>query len=266
MRVTGDIYDRGHAMRHITFPLLPSLKHAHTMPGKNAIVPPVYRAFGRLKMISHFKQAAVSAYQVVIVSGTFQVPSRTRCSVPAQKTSTRTILRVPAVDPSLVVQKSQCSTYGVQFVQHHGLMSAVVTCRRGSSGYVYTVHAYRVGNCMPCQRHGPVKLVGSSTSASNCHLRRQNDLAQQHPEPSFVTTPDQKNLSQVTEVQLKRTGKLRKQNPTHRKLKTSGPITEYDSHPPTWSSVFVSTRPIASLCCMWERNSTDPPAEHRTSS
>jgi hypothetical protein len=40
---------------------------------------------------------------------------------------------------------------------------------------VYTVYAYRVGNCMPCQRHGPVKLVGSSTSASKCHLRRQNN-------------------------------------------------------------------------------------------
>jgi hypothetical protein len=81
-----------------------------------------------------------------------------------------------------------------------------------------------------------------------------------------MTMLDWREVSQVTEVQFKGIGKLRKQNPTHREMKTSGPITEYDSHPPTWSSTFVSTRPIASLCCMWEWNSTDPPAEHRTSS
>ena len=171
------------AMRHLTFPLLPSFTHAHTMPGKNAMVPPVYRAFGRLKMISHFEQAAVSAYRV---GDSLENISKCQAGRDAAflrgKPQQGQYYGFPQSIHHWWCRKANVEPMACSSCDIHGIMSAVVSCRRELFGYLYTVPAYRVGNCMSCQRHDPVKLVGFSASASNCNrlCQKIHRFARQH--------------------------------------------------------------------------------------
>lgn len=170
-----------------------------------------HRAFGRLKMISHLEQAAVSAYRVG-----HSLRNISKCQAGRNAAFLR---RKPQQGqyygfPQLVhhwwcrnanVERMACSSCDT-----HSLMSAVVSCRLESCGSLYKVPAYRVGNCMSCQRYDPVKSVGFSASASDCH--RHHRFIRTAPK---AVDYDQQKLSQVTEAQFKRTGKLRKQTSTH---------------------------------------------------
>lgn len=177
-------------MRHLTFPLLPFLTHTHIMPGKNAMVPPAHRAFGCLKMISHFELAAVSAYRV---GDSFRNISKCQAGWDAaflrRKPQQGQYYGFPQSIHHWWCGKASVEPMACSSCDIHGLISAVVSCRRESSGYLLKVHAYRVGNCMSCQRHDPVKLVGFSTSALKCNRLRQKShrLVQKHSKPTFMT-------------------------------------------------------------------------------
>ncbi|KEQ77272.1 hypothetical protein M436DRAFT_61032 [Aureobasidium namibiae CBS 147.97] len=206
------------------------------MPGKNAIVSPAPRAFGRLKVISCFAQAAVSAYRV---GDSLEDISKCQAGRDAaflrRKPQQGRYYGFPQSIHHWWCRKANVEPMACSSCDTHGLMSAVAWSREGG-------RIFSLGFEMQPRSPGYSPL---------------------HPTASKAVVYYQQKLFQVTEAQLKISGGPRKQNSTHQALKTSGPNTEYDSHPTTWSSIFVSTRLIASFCYMWERQSTDPPAEHQ---